>query len=278
MLTSGRGNGQWETATNSVRGFTPTARGLPFTTMRSYAKAWLLRTTPSRIGFCRPCRWWTMRRSSRTSRRCASLFTDVVVEAATPIQHVYFIREGVASVLAEQQDGGSIEVGTIGPEGFIGIPVLLGATSMPYTVVIQVEGEGYRLDTVLFRKIVEERKAVRDLLLRFTHYWTSQLSQSVACNRLHTLDERCARWLLMTHDRVERGTFELTHEFMSLMLGVRRAGVSVAMRQLLEQKIIAYVRGRVRVLDRGRLEEASCRCYQITRAQYQDVLGLGEAG
>jgi CRP-like cAMP-binding protein len=205
-------------------------------------------------------------------------FTDVVVEAATPIQHVYFIREGVASVLAEQQEGGSVEVGTIGPEGFIGIPVLLGATSMPYRVVIQVEGEGYRLDSALFREIVEERKAVRDLLLRFAHYWTSQLSQSVACNRLHTLDERCARWLLMTHDRVERGTFELTHEFMSLMLGVRRAGVSVAMRQLLEQKIIAYTRGRVRVLDRGRLEEASCRCYQITRAQYQEVLGLGEAG
>jgi CRP-like cAMP-binding protein len=109
-------------------------------------------------------------------------------------------------------------------------------------------------------------------------YWTDQLSQSVACNRLHTLDERCARWLLMTHDRVEGDRFELTHDLLSLMLGVRRAGVTVAMGALQSQKILTYVRGRVVILDRPRLEEASCACYHITRSQFQRLMGEGETG
>ena len=198
---------------------------------------------------------------------------DVLIEPDTPIRDVYFVREGVISFIAEQQEEGPVEVGTIGSDGFIGIPVLLGATSVPFRAFAQVEGHAWRLSADTFRRIVDERPTVRHLFLRYTQYWTDQLSQSVACNRLHTLDERCARWLLMTHDRVPGDAFELTHEFLSLMLGVRRAGVTVAMGSLQSQKILSYARGRVSVLDRARLEEASCACYHITRSQFERLLG-----
>jgi CRP-like cAMP-binding protein len=198
---------------------------------------------------------------------------QVLVEPDVRIRDVYFPREGVSSVVADEQEGGAVEVGTIGPDGFIGLPVLHGAESMPYRVFIQIEGHGWRLSADAFRQLIDERAAVRHLFLRYAQYFTDQVSQSVACNRLHTLDERCARWLLMTHDRVDGDRFELTHEFLSLMLGVRRAGVTVAMGVLQAAKIIQYTRGRVTVLDRPRLEEASCGCYHITRTQFDRLVG-----
>jgi CRP-like cAMP-binding protein len=198
---------------------------------------------------------------------------QVLIEPDAPIQDVYFPRSGVGSMIADAQEGGAVEVGTIGPEGFIGLPVLMGADRMPYRVFVQVEGEGWRLSTDAFRRLVDERPAVRHLLLRFAQTFSDQLSQSVACNRLHTLEERCARWLLMTHDRVHGESVELTHEFLALMLGVRRAGVTVAMGTLQGAQLIRYVRGRVTVLDRPRLEEASCGCYHITRTAYERLLG-----
>jgi CRP-like cAMP-binding protein len=198
---------------------------------------------------------------------------QVLVEPDAPIRDVYFPREGVSSMVAVEQEGGAVEVGTIGPEGLVGIPVLLGADRMPYRVFVQVEGHAWRLSADAFRQLVDERAAVRQLLLRYAQYFADQLSQSVACNRLHTLDERCARWLLMTHDRVEGDRFEITHEFLSLMLGVRRAGVTVAMGTLQAANIVRYTRGRVEVLDRPRLEEASCGCYHITRGALDRLLG-----
>ena len=203
---------------------------------------------------------------------------QVLIEPDIPIRDVYFLREGVCSFISEQQEHGSVEVGTIGRDGLIGIPVLLGAQTIPYKVFVQIEGQGVRMPADEFRQLVDDRPTFRNLLLRYTQYWTDQLSQSVACNRLHTLDERCARWLLLTYDRVEGDNFELTHEFLSLMLGVRRAGVTVAMGALQSQRILSYVRGRVHILDRPRLEEASCNCYHITRSQLQRLLGQEETG
>jgi CRP-like cAMP-binding protein len=197
---------------------------------------------------------------------------QVLVEPDAPIRDVYFPREGVCSIIADEQEGGAIEVGTIGPEGFIGIPVLLGADRMPYRVFAQIEGHAWRLAADEFQRLTDERPVVRRLLSRYAQYFTDQVSQSVACNRLHTLDERCARWLLMTHDRVEGDRFELTHEFLSLMLGVRRAGVTVAMGTLQAANVVRYTRGRVEVLDRPRLEEASCGCYHITRSALARLL------
>jgi CRP-like cAMP-binding protein len=198
---------------------------------------------------------------------------EVLVEPDAPIRDVYFPREGVASVLAEEQEGGPVEVGTIGQEGFVGLPVLLGADRTPFRVFVQIEGHGWRLSADALRRLVAERAAVRVLLLRYAQYYTDQVSQAVACNRLHTLDERCARWLLMTHDRVEGRTFEMTHQFLGLMLGVRRAGVTVAMGSLQAEGIVRYARGRVTILDRQRLEEESCGCYHVTRAALCRLLG-----
>jgi CRP-like cAMP-binding protein len=198
---------------------------------------------------------------------------QVLIEPDTPIRDVYFPRSGVGSMIADEQEGGAVEVGTIGPEGFIGLPVLMGADRMPYRVFVQVAGDGWRLSADAFRRLVDERAPVRRLLLRFAQAFSDQVSQSVACNRLHTVDERCARWLLMTLDRVHGEGFELTHEFLSYMLGVRRAGVTVAMGTLQGAQIIRYVRGRVTVLDRPRLEEASCGCYHITRTASDRLLG-----
>jgi CRP-like cAMP-binding protein len=198
---------------------------------------------------------------------------QVLIEPDAPIHDVHFPRSGVCSMIAEEQEGGTVEVGTIGNEGFIGLPVLMGADRIPYRVFVQVEGDAWRLPADAFRRLVDERAPVRRLLLRFGQTFGDQLAQSVACNRLHTLEERCARWLLMTHDRVHRESFELTHEFLSYMLGVRRAGVTVAMGTLQGAGIIRYTRGRVVVLDRQQLEEASCACYRITHAAFERLLG-----
>ncbi|HEY0776996.1 MAG TPA: Crp/Fnr family transcriptional regulator [Gemmatirosa sp.] len=198
---------------------------------------------------------------------------QVLVEPNVPIQDVHFVRDGVASMLATEQDGGAIEVGTIGCEGLVGLPVLLGAESMSNRVIVQVEGEAWRLSADACRRALDERTAARRLCLRYAAFFTGQLSQAVACNRLHNLEERCARWLLMTHDRVNGDAFDLTHEFLSLMLGVRRAGVSVAMGILQRAGLVQYTRGRVTILDRPGLEEASCTCYQITRRALDGLLG-----
>jgi CRP-like cAMP-binding protein len=198
---------------------------------------------------------------------------DTLIEPETPIADVYFVREGVASMIATEHEGGEIEVGTIGNEGLVGLPVLLGGDSTPNRVFVQVEGDAWRLPADAFRRALEERPAVHRRMLRYAQYFADQLAQSVACNRLHTLEERCARWLLMTHDRVHGDAFELTHEFLSLMLGVRRAGVTVAMGALQSADIVRYTRGRVHVVNRPRLEESSCGCYHITRGSMSRLLG-----
>jgi len=198
---------------------------------------------------------------------------QTLIEANEPIRNAYFLRAGVCSMLADQQEGGTVEVGTIGHEGFIGIPLVLGADSSPYRVIVQIEGDGWRIGADALRRVVDERPLVRRLLLRFTQYFADQLSQSVACNRLHTLEERCARWVLMTHDRVHGDQFEMTQEFLSMMLGVHRPAVSVAMGVLQNAGILQYRRGRVNVLDRARLQDASCDCYRITQRERERLLG-----
>ena len=197
---------------------------------------------------------------------------DVLVEADVPIRDIYFPREGVGSVLATEQEGGVVEIGTVGCEGFVGLPVLNGADTIPYRIMVQIVGHAWRLPADAFRQLVDERPVVRKLLMRYGQYYTDQVSQSAACNQLHTVEERCARWLLMTHDRVDGDVFELTHDFLALMLGVRRAGVTVAMGALQGEGLLRYARGRITILDRPRLEEASCGCYHVTRTAFARLL------
>lgn len=200
-------------------------------------------------------------------------FKRVLVEPYTPIRDVYFIRDGVASVIATAQSGGTVEVGLIGNEGFVGLPLLFGVDDMPYRVIIQSGGDGWRMSANVFRRAIEERPAVRAELLRYAEYYFEHVSQSVACNRLHTLEERCARWLLMTDDRVSADDFEMTHEFIAQMLGVRRAGVTTTLAVFQRANIIRYARGRVTILDRALLRETACDCYRITRDAESRLFG-----
>lgn len=202
---------------------------------------------------------------------------QLLVEADEPITDVYFIREGVASVIAHADEDAELEVGIIGKEGFVGLPLLFDVDSMPNRVIAQVEGDAWRLSAKAFLGMLDERPAFRKACLRYAQYFTVQIGQSVACNRLHTLEERCARWLLMTLERIEGDSFEMTHEFLSIMLGVRRAGVTVAMGTLQSAGILRYTRGRVSILDARRLQEASCGCYGLTRTWLEQLVGPAAA-
>jgi len=194
---------------------------------------------------------------------------EVLYEANAPITHVFFPHRGVASIIAPVGDDASVEVGTVGYEGFVGLPLLFGVDREPAKAFMQVADGGIRVTAAAFKLAIAESDALRALLLRYAQCYLSQVSQSSACNRAHKIEERCARWLLMTHDRVATNEFPLTHEFLSLMLGVRRAGVTVAAGILQKAGVIDYTHGRITVVNRRGLEEASCACYRIIRDTYE---------
>jgi CRP-like cAMP-binding protein len=193
-------------------------------------------------------------------------------EPHEPIRAVYFPITCVTSIIATDDEGGEVEVSTVGNEGMAGLPVFLGAETTPQRAFTQVSGDSYRLDTPLFLRLIEGETELRRLLHLYTQGFVAQVSQSVACNRLHDQTRRLARWLLMCHDRVGRDEFGLTHEFMSQMLGVRRATVTEAAGALQAAGVIQYSRGVVEVIDRQGLEQASCPCYKIVRDEFDRLL------
>lgn len=188
------------------------------------------------------------------------------------IEHAYFVDRGVVSLLAALEDGSTVEAGLIGPEGVAGISVVLGANSTPNQALTQSDVEALRISAADL--VTEFRKSgqLRDSLLRFVHTMFTQVTQTAACNRLHTLDQRLARWLLMTQDRVISDQFTLTQEFLSRMLGVRRAGVTVAANDLRHSGLIDYHRGDIVIVDRAGLEKVSCECYRIVKHEYDSYL------
>jgi CRP-like cAMP-binding protein len=196
----------------------------------------------------------------------------VLYEANSPITHVYFPTSGCVSMVNALDDG-AVEVGTIGFEGWAGLPLLLGDDRMPSRAFVQLAGESYRMSAAAFAKAIDRNPEFSRLLGRHSLALFNQAAQSVACNRLHTLESRCARWLLMTHDRVRKEPFTLTHEFLSYMLGVHRPAVTLAAGVLQRAGLIRYMRGKVTVVDRAGLEAASCVCYDITRRNYARLIG-----
>lgn len=185
-----------------------------------------------------------------------------------PIEHVYFPVNGVLSMLAQLEEGFFVEVATVGNEGMIGLPLFLGTNSTPGTAYSQVPGDAYRLSAEEFRRNIEKPSQFTRVLHRYTQALMTQISQGTACNRAHGNRQRCARWLLLTHDRVGKDEFSLTQEFLSQMLGVRRATINEVAGQLSAGGSISYRRGIVRVEDRLRLESESCLCYSIIRNEY----------
>jgi CRP-like cAMP-binding protein len=198
---------------------------------------------------------------------------EILTDPVSTIRNVYFPRDAVASMLTVMEDGSSVEVATVGNEGMIGLPVFLGTETMPVDVLVQIPGEASVLDAAVFLAAAQNGGALRNLVHRYTQALLGQIAQAGACSRLHSVDRRCARWLLMSHDRVNGDEFLITHESLSQMLGVRRATVTEAASILQRAGLIAYRRGRLRIVDRGGLEEASCECYRAIRSEYERLIG-----
>jgi CRP-like cAMP-binding protein len=190
-------------------------------------------------------------------------------EAGDIIKSVYFLDEGLGSVLCVQPDGKSVEVGLIGKEGFVGTPVIFGLRSSALRVVVQTDGVGHRLDVGTLQKILPQCPELTRRLQLFSMNLAMQSTQIAACNRLHEVEERLARWLLMSHDRVGTNTMPLTQEFLGQMLGTRRSSVSIAASSLQKAGMITYTRGHVTIVNRKRLLEAACDCYPIIQNQEQ---------
>jgi CRP-like cAMP-binding protein len=197
---------------------------------------------------------------------------DFLYETDRPIEYVHFPLDCVTSVMATMHDGRMVEVGTIGKEGMDGLPVFLGAHTAPLTSFCQVPGEAARMRADAFRSEVGAGDRLHELLRRFTEATLVFAAQSSACNRLHTVEQRCGRWMLHTHDRVGREEFYLTQEFLSQMLGVRRASVSEVASAFQEEGLISYRRGNLRVGDRFGLEAVACECYGVIAKEFERLL------
>ena len=192
---------------------------------------------------------------------------QVLHEVGETIKSVYFLNDGLGSVLTVQPDGKSVEVGLIGKEGFVGLPVIFGFSTSSVRVVTQADATAYRIEASTLQKILPECPELEKQLQRSSMMLAMQSTQIAACNRLHEVEERLARWLLMSHDRIGSKTLPLTQEFLGQMLGTRRASVSVAAGALQKAGMIKYTRGNVTILDRDKLEKTACDCYDIIQRQ-----------
>ena len=198
---------------------------------------------------------------------------QVLFEYDQPIPEVYFPLTSIGSLLIPLAHGSTVEVATVGNEGVVGLPVFLGAHSLPMRAVNQVPGRALSMDVEVFRQLLADTDGpFAGVLQRYTQTLFVQIAQNAACNRTHSIEQRAARWLLMTADRAGSPTFLLTHDFLAQMLGVRRASVTEAAGALATLGAITYTRGQVTVLDRNRLEQASCECYSTTRTVLERML------
>jgi CRP-like cAMP-binding protein len=200
-------------------------------------------------------------------------YRQSLYRAHKPIGFVYFIETGVGSLVNTMTNGDAAEVGTIGNEGLVGLPLLLGDDRAPTSVYVQVPGVGLRIKATLFERELEQSGSMRAVMLRYAHVFFNQVAQSAACNQFHSLQQRCCRWLLMTHDRMQSDDFLLTQEFLAMMLGVQRTGVSAAAGALQRDGLIRYKRGNVTILDRRGLITRSCECYGVSKKEFDRLLG-----
>jgi CRP-like cAMP-binding protein len=198
---------------------------------------------------------------------------QLLYDARMPIEHVYFLDQGMISVVSTMHDGATIEVGTIGNEGMAGKSVILGVESVPYRHVVQVAGKARRMSASALTEELKPGRMLTRLLQRYHAAFNTQVMQGMACNGLHSVVQRCCRWLLTTQDRVGSQELNITHEFLAQMLGVRRASVTEVLRPLQHDGLIRASRGKVVILDPKRLADASCECYRVIRSEYQRLLG-----
>lgn len=197
----------------------------------------------------------------------------ILYEPGETPKAVYFPNHAMVSLVATMEDGATVEVGLVGIEGVIGLPIVLGGRATVYQAIVQLPGTGVKLDAEVFRAEFERGGYLQRLVLLYTQALLTQVSQNAVCNRLHTIDERLARWLLSVQDSLEADELPLTQEFISQMLGTRRASVTVSAGNLQEQGVISYSRGKITILNRERLREKSCECYNVIRSEFDRLLG-----
>jgi len=195
-----------------------------------------------------------------------------IYDPEQPIRKVYFPLDCVLSVVANMRDGSQIEIGTIGREGMSAFPLLMGASSTANLCYCQVRGSAIEIPATVFRELIVAYPAFRQLLDRYLQAYVNMLGQLAACNRLHSVYERCARWLLMTRDRVDADEIPLTQEFLAMMLGTGQSGVAIAAGTLQHAGFIKYSRGTITITDRSGLEGVVCECYQVARDQFDGLL------
>lgn len=189
-------------------------------------------------------------------------YGDILCEPGKPLRHVYFPNSGIISLLTPVDGHASVEVGLVGREGMAGMALFLGVGVSPVRMLVQGSGTALRIQAAAFHREIRRIPLLQRALNRYLYGFMAQVGQTAGCNRYHQIGARLARWLLMTHDRVEANEFQLTHEFLAHMLGVRRTGVTLAARVLQKKKLIRYSRGKITVLDRKGLERAACGCYR----------------
>jgi CRP-like cAMP-binding protein len=205
-------------------------------------------------------------------------YRRVLYQANKRIECVYFLESGVASLVNTMRNGDACEVGTIGNEGIVGLPVVWGDTMAPTSVYMQVPGAGLRMDGGVFWDALTTSESMRTSMLHYAHAFFNLVAQSAACPNFHSLEQRCCRWLLMTRDRMDSDDFLLTHVFLAMMLGVRRAGVTVVANALQKHGLIRYKYGHISILDRAELKRRSCECYAVTKSEFDRLLGAWDEG
>jgi CRP-like cAMP-binding protein len=189
-------------------------------------------------------------------------FGEVLYEPGMPIRDVYFPDRSLVSLLTLVEGHLALEVGLVGRDGMVGVPLALGIDASPVRALVQGAGPAFRMNAARFRRELSRSLPLQGELYRYVHTLMAQISQTAGCNRFHVVQARLARWLLMTRDRVRSGEFRMTHEFLSHMLGVRRVGVTEAASVLQRRKLIEYSRGSITILDHRGLEKAACACYE----------------
>ncbi len=193
--------------------------------------------------------------------------------ANKPIEFVYFIETGVGSLVNTMKNGNAAEVGTIGNEGVVGLPIVFGDNRAPTSVYVQVPSAGLRMKAALFKKELTRSASMRAVMLHYAHAFFNQVAQSAACNQFHSIEQRCCRWMLMTRDRMQSDDFLLTQEFLAMMLGVQRTGVTAAAGALQRAGLICYKRGNVTIMNRRGLIRRSCECYAVSKREFDRLLG-----
>ena len=198
---------------------------------------------------------------------------DVLYEPNRPMAYLYFPTTAVVSLVYTMVDGTTAEMGLVGNEGVVGVALFMGGDTTPNRAIVQVAGDAFRLWAPALRVEFLRAGAVQLALLRYTQALITQISQTAVCNRLHAIEQRLCRWLLLTRDRVPSDAIQMTQEFIAHMLGVRREGVTLAARHLQEAGLIRYVRGHITVLDRPGLEATVCECYRVVKDEFTRLLG-----